>query len=395
MGRPGKTAAFVAGLIIVAFVAAFGGVLAQETENKAGDAVRASDRITVYFFHLDTCPHCKQEKVFLDELTIKYPQTDIRSYEMTKPESQRLYKEMGEKLAFPASAMAIGAVPMTVIDGRFFLGYISLETTGAEIENHVRGMISGGATPEKQNPRQVSMFGQILRFDETASLAVLAVVFGLADGINPCMFSVLLLLLAYLLASSNPRKVVLSGLLFALSVFVIYYALMVGVYKSLSFFQGSFAPAMAVLKTVFGLIFVAAGLWMAKDFFFLKEGQKVSFAIPKAAHPMIKKLASRSTFAAVVGLALFSSLVELPCTFALPLGYAAILAERAVFPYPYLFLYNLLFVVPLLVIVAAVSLGFSQVKRLEIWRGKSKKIMRLVSGFLLFLLGIAFLLKIF
>jgi len=88
-------------------------------------------------------------------------------------------------------------------------------------------------------------------------------------------------------------------------------------------------------------------------------------------------------------------LVELPCTFALPLGFTTILTGRGVSPYPYLALYNLFFVLPLLVIVAIVAFGFSRIDTIEKWRGKTKTTMRLVSGLLLVFLGIAFLLKIF
>jgi cytochrome c biogenesis protein CcdA len=155
------------------------------------------------------------------------------------------------------------------------------------------------------------------------------------------------------------------------------------------------AGAVPTLKIILGVVFAAVGAWMAKDYFFLKEGRKVSFAIPRLAHPLIKRLVSQSSWAAVAALALFSSLVELPCTFALPLGYAAILAERSAFPYFYLAIYNLFFVLPLFVIVAAVGFGFSKTKAIEEWREKSKKTMRLVSGLLLLFLGVAFLVGIF
>jgi cytochrome c biogenesis protein CcdA len=220
-------------------------------------------------------------------------------------------------------------------------------------------------------------------------------VLGLANGINPCTISVLIMLLAYLLTSVSFKQAIRSGIIFTVSVFLFYFLLMVGVYKSFCFFQENLIGYISPIKIGLGVVFILMGFWMAKDFFFLKPGQKVSFAIPKFARPIIKKFISYSSLPAVILLALFSSLVELPCSFALPLSYAAILAEKDISPYPYFVLYNFFFVLPLFVIIAIVGMGFSKAENVEQWREKFKKNARLISGFLLLLLGLAFLFKIF
>lgn len=371
----------------------FGKVFAQDGNKVFLGA--DGERIVVYFFHSNACPHCISELAFLDEMLIKYPQIEIKAYDMSNPESQRLYQDFGGRLKLPEQAIAVEAIPFTIINDRYFLGFMSRQTTGAEIEDFIKSQVLR-QTPSVQPRRsQVTFFGQTINIGLKTPLSVMAVVFGLGDGINPCMFSVFLMLLAYLFSTQTPKRTIMSGLLFAFCVFIIYFSLMVGIYKSLAFFNGMLANIIGPIKVIFGVIFVAVGAWMAKDYFFLKKGRKISFAIPKIAHPMIKKLASQSSFAAVIVLALFSSLVELPCTFALPLGYTTILAENSVFPYPYLFLYNLMFVVPLFIIVGLVGLGFSKIEKLEDWREKTKKKMRLISGLLLLLLGATFLLKVF
>lgn len=352
-------------------------------------------RITVIFFHSDTCPHCRAEKAFLDQLAGKYPDIKIDSHEISEAGNQELYRNYGSKTGVPESALSIYAVPLTIIEGKYFLGYQADNTTGAEIENAI-GLAREGNNRVQTNTRTgFSILGIDFTIDKNAPLSVLAVIFGLADGINPCMFSVLMMLLAYLLSAGSSRRAMFSGFLFGASVFAIYFLMMVGIYKSLTIFGQSLAQWLIPLKLFFGWIFLAVGLWMVKDFFFLKEGQKISFSIPKAAHPAIKKLVSQTSYAAVILLALFSSLVELPCTFALPLGYVTILAGRGIFAYPYIVLYNIFFVLPLFVIVFAVGLGFSKINQLQNWRERSKKTMRLVSGLLLTLLGIAFLFKVF
>lgn len=362
----------------------------------AGGLTAAGEvKIEIIFFHSDTCPHCRAEKAYLDNLTARRPYLKVVSFEISGPENQKIYREYGQRLGVPESALSIYAVPLTVIGDKYILGYQTDETTGKNIENEVNSLQSGLIGPDSGFRNGFSVFGWNFSIDPESPLPLLAVIFGLADGINPCMFSVLMMLLAYLLSSGSARRAVISGILFGVSVFAIYFLIMVGIYESLVFFGQNLMRLMVYMKILFGLVFIAIGLWMAKDFFFLKPGQKISFAIPKMAHPLIKKLVNQSSFAAVILLALFSSLVELPCTFALPLGYVTILATRHAAAYPYIILYNLFFVLPLFFIVGLIGFGYSRVDRLQDWRERSRKTMRLVSGILLALLGLAFLFKIF
>ncbi len=381
-------------VFLLAIVALFwfgsGKALASDVSGGA-----TAEKMTIIFFHSATCPHCKAERLYLDKLQAKYPDIEIVSHEISDLENQSLYQEYGKRLGVPESALAIYAVPLTVIKDKYFLGFQTDETTGKEIEAEIDLLRNGQTGGENGSRTGFTIFGRSFSIDSGAPLPLLAVIFGLADGINPCMFSVLMMLLAYLLSVGSARRAIISGILFGVSVFAIYFLMMVGIYKSLFFFGQNLANWMAPLKMFFGIVFVGVGGWMAKDLFFLKKGQKISFSIPQAAHPFIKKLVRRSSFLAVVLLALFSSLVELPCTFALPLGYVAILASRNVTAFPYIVLYNLFFVLPLFVIVGGVGLGFSKINRLQEWREGSKKTMRFVSGLLLLLLGLAFLLKIF
>jgi len=355
------------------------------------------NKIEAYFFYSTTCPHCRAEEGFLDKIEGKYPQLEIKRYEISDAGNQKLYKQIGEEHNVPEQALSLISVPLTVIGDKYFLGYLDDKTTGAEIENHIKSLVgdsSGSCTPEKP-VQSFNFFGKEIKISSTFSLIGMGSVLGLANGINPCTISVLIMLLAYLLTSVSLKQTIRSGIIFSVSVFLFYFLLMVGVYKSFCFFQDNLIGYISPIKIGLGAVFLLMGLWMAKDFFFLKPGQKVSFAIPKFAGPIIKKFISYSTLPAVILLALFSSLVELPCAFALPLSYAAILSEKNISPYPYFLLYNFFFVLPLFIVIAIVGFGFSKAENVEEWREKFKKNARLISGALLLLLGLAFLFKIF
>jgi len=63
----------------------------------------------------------------------------------------------------------------------------------------------------------------------------------LADSINPCAFAVMLLLLSSILTKSGSRKkAILSGLLFALAVFISYFAMGLGLFSALATSQNTF-----------------------------------------------------------------------------------------------------------------------------------------------------------
>jgi cytochrome c biogenesis protein CcdA len=345
---------------------------------KAG-LVFAQDKPGIDFFYSVSCHFCQQEEAFLDALQSKYPQLEIRKHEISEPESRELYKQMASERGVPQEAISLLSIPLTIVGDKYFVGFFSQQTTGSEIENQIKSILPS----EKETPVSV------------LSLPMMGIVFGLANGFNPCTISVLILLLSYLLSSASLRQAVKSGTVFILSVFVFYFLLMLGVYKGFSFFQENLSVYLAPLKVFLGAILILLGFWMAKDFFFLKKGEKVSLAIPEFAKPLIKRIASVSTLPAAVLLALFSSLVELPCSFALPLSYTTLIVEYNASPYSYLFLYNFFFVLPLIVILALVGLGISGTESVSGWKESFKTSARLMAGALLMLLGLAFIFRIF
>ena len=97
-------------------------------------AENVSDKVNVYFFWGEGCPHCAQEKPFLDKLENRYPNVTIYRYEIYySKENRDLLIEVGKKLNTDVSG-----VPFTVVGDKYFVGWFNEETTGASIENTVR-----------------------------------------------------------------------------------------------------------------------------------------------------------------------------------------------------------------------------------------------------------------
>ena len=87
--------------------------------------------VNLYFFWGQGCPHCSNEKPFLESLKIKYPQLRVYDFEVWyNKENRDLLVEIGKKLN-----IEITGVPLTIINNQTIVGYFNDQTTGKQIED--------------------------------------------------------------------------------------------------------------------------------------------------------------------------------------------------------------------------------------------------------------------
>ncbi|MFO8052551.1 MAG: hypothetical protein R6U54_01140 [Candidatus Omnitrophota bacterium] len=215
----------------------------------------------------------------------------------------------------------------------------------------------------------------------------------LVDGFNPCNLFVLTLLLALLVsASGNKKKIYLIGFIFVFVVFVFYFLFMVAWLNIFKYF-GFFTP----LRMTIGIIAVLAGLINCKDFFFFKKG--ISLTIGDKQKTMLarkmdnlRKIATGgSAFMLIlssIGLAVFSSFIELPCTAGFPIIFTTILASKTVTAsssyYFWIFFYNLIYILPLCLIVIIFGYTF-RAKRIN---QRQIQVIKLIGGIIMIALGL-------
>lgn len=212
----------------------------------------------------------------------------------------------------------------------------------------------------------------------------------LADSINPCVFGVLIFLLAYMTkVFKSAKRMLLAGFIYITSVYVTYFLIGVGIF-TLAYTAGLAKPFYWFAAS----IAIIAGLFEIKDYFWYGKGFSLQM-IPGAAE-RIKKYSNAMekmeiihpalSLALAAFLGIFVVFVELPCTGA---PYLAILGMLSKGEYaagvPLLSLYNLVFILPLFVIVGLVYFGHTS-KSLEKWRKENRGLMRLMIG--MFLLGL-------
>jgi thiol-disulfide isomerase/thioredoxin len=397
---------------------------------KAADAAssRSPKRFTVYFFWGEGCPHCADEKPFLQELQQRFPCMDIRSYEVWHDKGNAaLLADMSR-----AYQNKISGVPMTFLDRKVFVGFT--ERTGRQIASVIercatepcadpldilnnkvtqrapaqtgpagslpasRGTVSlsPGEEPKQQAPAgddaviDLPLFGSI---DTTAtSLPLLTVMIAGMDSFNPCAFFVLLSLLGLMVhARSRGRMLFVGGVFVFFSGFI--YFLFMAAWLNLFLVMGQVA---LITKVAGGLSLVIAAINI-KDFFLFKQG--LSLTIPDSAKPklfdrMRRLIRTSSLLSLLLGtsvLAIAANSYELLCTAGFPMVYTRILTLNSLSKtsyYLYLVFYNVIYVVPLLLIVVAFGVTLGK-RQLTEWQGR---LLKLVSGAMM--LGLALVLLI-
>ena len=213
----------------------------------------------------------------------------------------------------------------------------------------------------------------------------------LLDSINPCVFGVLIFLIAYMAAVFKSKtKMLIAAFIYITTVYVTYFLLGLGIF-TLTYTLELARP----FYWAAAFIAIGAGLFEIKDFFWYGRGfslriipgaaeriQKYSKAMKKleTTHPVL-------SLGAAALLGIFVVFVELPCTGA---PYLAVIGLLSAGQYadgiPLLLLYNLIFILPLFVIVGLMYMGKSS-KMLEKWRKEHRGLMRLGVGLFLLALG--------
>jgi len=380
------------------FLGIFNIIFAQENQ----------ERIEINFFFSSTCPHCAQEKIFLENLEGKYPQLEIKKLGLFEKKNVELLKDFYQNYKVPSEIQ--GYVPITFIQERYFLGFS--EEIGSKIENYILGLIKeeplepqpeeqvepGTPTEEIVTPATseekitLPFFGEI--DVSKIGLLTLSVLIGITDGFNACAMWALFFLLTFLVASGSRKRIFLIGGTFIL-VSGIAYFLFISVWLNLFLFIGY----LKIIQTIISLLAIIFGLVCIKDYFAFGKG--ISFILPEKTRDKIVKKMEIITSpklalpVALLGVAILAAgvnLIELLCTTGFPAVFTKILTAHhlpTLSHYFYLLIYILFYMLDDFIIfsVAILTLGAKPLP------DRYKRISKLVSGFVLLILGLIMLIK--
>jgi len=226
-------------------------------------------------------------------------------------------------------------------------------------------------------------------------LPVFTFVIAIVDGFNPCNLFIMTMLLSLILSESHSRKRIFAVGYSFVSVIYIFYFLFMIAWLNIFKYIGFITP----LRIFIGILAVVAGLINCKEYFFYRRGitlmvqdrqiGSLKGRIRKVAN-MMKSESMPVLIGASITLAIFSSLVELPCTAGFPIIYTGVLTGMSLSGfayYGYILLYNLFYVFPLVVIITLLGYTFKG-KQIE---KTTMAIIKFIGGAIMLLLGIVLL----
>jgi cytochrome c biogenesis protein CcdA len=159
--------------------------------------------------------------------------------------------------------------------------------------------------------------------------------------------------------------------------------------QSISFVKNYLYKGLGVIALILGMLEI-------KDFFKYKPGT-VGTEMPMFLRPKVQNIISKITSPlGAFTLGLFVTLFLLPCTVG---PYVILGGMLSTLDYlkasPYLLLYNFIFIIPMIVIAFIVFFGTRNIEDISNWKDKNVRILHLVAGVLISLLGIVMILGLF
>lgn len=362
--------AFVVSVFVLALFATAGSAAEGDLAVPVSPDHRFSENgPVVVMFYNTHCGDCMRTLPFVQEWAGRHPELEVHLLDIRENFEYwkifTVYKETYATGPIPVPAIFVG--------DRFLVGY---EQITAELESAVeeqRG-ISAIPPPHALAPWPVNLTAGEL----TIPLVIVA---GLADGINPCAFSVLILLLVSLSCAGSKRRMVIVGVCFIGSVFVFYFLSGLGLFYVV---QGAgISRSIGILAAGIAIVLGGASLFEGLT------GKRVSaLAIPESKKGMIGEYIGKASVPASLVLGILVGMFELPCTGGIYLAILSLIADRMTFAegLPLLLVYNASFVLPLVLILAAVTFGV-RTESLDRWRTAHRRGVRILMGLVLLGLG--------
>lgn len=408
----------------------------------------AADKINIYLFWGEGCPHCKKEKEFLQDLVKNNEDLALYDYEVYKSQDGRSkLKDAEEKLN-----MEVGGVPFLVIGNQHIIGFLSPETTGQEIiriideyresgcydilnfeqdseeipistentpnikenngtatEDNTENLsennnsqtdteeTSENETVEQCEPGENVSKPALPKFAnidlEKLSLPALTIVLGFLDGFNPCAMWVLLFLISLLIGMQDKKKMWILGIAFIMSSASVYMLFMVA-WLNLFMFVGYI-----VWIRVFIAGIALLGGYSSLKKFLSKDSSGCDVVGDEKRRNVFEKLgkitSNKSLWVSIFGIAALAfavNLVELVCSAGLPAVYTQVLVLNNLGKLQY-YLYILLYI--LFFMFDDLFVFFVAMKTLQMTGITTKyvKWSRLIGGVLMVAIGLLLLFR--
>lgn len=373
--------------------------------------------VNIYLFHSDTCPHCKEEIKFLNNIENDYDNIKIYMYEISDNDNLKLMDEVAELYD-----TSVNGVPFTIIGDKYFKGFsydnyherfiAAIDYYSDNSYKDRTGEYIGGIelpNYEEKEPansdksvddyidevtdRKITILGKTINLKNMA-LPVIALLIGLVDGFNPCAMWVLLFLISMLIGMRDKKKMIILGFTFLLTSALIYLLFMLAWLNA-----ATFLLTIKWVRLLIGLVALIGAYINLSSYIKHRKDDGCDVIDDKKRNKIFDKIKKftheKNFFLAMLGvitLAISVNVVELACSAGLPVMFIQILSmnhlslfEEVLYIAIYMFFFLIDDLIVFLIAVSTMELtGFST---------KYGKVSKLIGGILLLLIGILMIFK--
>jgi len=366
-------------------------------------ATAQSEQADIFFFYSESCPHCAQEKNFLEKIEKKYDDLVINKYSLAEKSSVELLKQFYNEYDVPEEVW--GFVPVTFLKEKYLVGYGGDEITGKEIENCIQECLAenGGSGTEWMEASLKEINVPFLGTVEVSSLSplFLSMVMGALDGFNACAMVALGFLLSVLVSSGTRKRLILIGGTFILISGLVYF-LFISAWFNLFLITFN----IGIVTNIVAVVMILSSIFILRDYFsgvvckLCQVSSGKDNFLTRVQRNLFNKMQRFATSdvslpVAILGISVVAAgvnMIELACSFGLPMAFTKILTGwnlTRISYYFYLIVYIIFYMIDDFVIFLIVAYTLKMTQASE----KYLRTMTLVSGLVLLGLGIIMLIN--
>lgn len=391
-------------------------------------SVNANEKVNVYLFYGDGCPHCSALEKYLDEEYSNDKDVKVYKYEVRNDaDNQELWKKVEDVTGEESKG-----VPYFVIGKEVFQGYSAGDVWEKKVDDAIKkakkidyndnvgitlGLVKGKVIkdddtskpnydPDKKEADisdyynndsdsntklNIPVIGTVNLKD--MSIPVIAILIGLVDGFNPCAMWVLIFLITMLFDYPSRKKMWILGCTFLFTSAFIYFLFMISFLKVATFINS--INILKLLIAIFALVFGGFNIYR-----YFKTKDVGCDVVDKNKRRKIinriKNILSSKSFALAIGgiilLAISVNLIELLCSMGLPVMFTEILAYNNITGVKNI-LYIILYIIFFLIDDLIVFLIAMKTLKITAISNKYSKYSHLIGGLIMIAIGLLMILK--
>ncbi|MDD2409985.1 MAG: hypothetical protein PHD03_04645 [Bacilli bacterium] len=347
--------------------------------NITGEKVE-DNKINIYTFVGDGCPHCHKEKQFLKDIEKKYGEkVNIFIYEVWYNEDNlKIFEKVKKELNNSSTG-----VPFTVIGNKHYIGFS--DSVKSLINNDIIDYVQ---INKEKNNMHLPILGDV--DIKNISIPIVTIVLGFIDGFNPCAMWILLFLIGMLFNMHNRKKMWILGMTFLFVSGLVYFISLLGISIVLSL-------TTVLLKHLIALVAIFLGGFNLYKYFKTKNDSGCEIIDDKKRNKMFIRIKNiinnKSFFLAIIAMILLAAsvnIIELACSLGFPMIFAEILALNNIEGFTrigYLLLYIIIYMIDDIVVfvIAMITLNLIGIST------KYSKYSHLIGGIIMIIMGVLLL----